>query len=65
MSPPASSGGLVVDRMAVSRWKGIRVEAMHELNREEVERLLEKVRATGASSLTTAEREFLDRMARS
>ena len=65
MAPPVASSGLVGDRMAVSRWKGIRVETMHELNREEVERLLEKVRASGASSLTTAEREFLDRMARS
>jgi hypothetical protein len=64
MSPPAASAGLVGDRMAVSRWKGIRVESLHELNREEVERLLEKVRDSGASSLSTAEREFLDRMAR-
>ncbi|HSG47229.1 MAG TPA: DUF6576 domain-containing protein, partial [Longimicrobiales bacterium] len=62
--PSASSSGLVGDRMAVSRWKGIRTEALHELNREEVERLMGKIKESGAGSLTTAEREFLDRMAR-
>jgi hypothetical protein len=40
------------------------VEALHELNREEVERLLGKIKESGAGSLTPAEREFLDRMAR-
>jgi hypothetical protein len=53
----------VGDRVAVSRWKGISMSSLHELNREEVERLLAKVKADGASSLTPSEREFLDRMA--
>ena len=57
------SGGFVGDRVAVARWKGISVGSLHELNREEVERLLAKVKADGASSLTPSEREFLDRMA--
>lgn len=59
-----SSKGIVGDRMAVARWKGISVDSLHELNREEVERLLAKVGDRGAASLTRSEREFLDRMAR-
>jgi rhomboid family protein len=62
MRPEASPGGFVGDRIALARWKGISVESLHELNREEVERLLEKVNANGASELTSPEREFLDRM---
>ena len=57
------SRGFVADRTAVARWKGISMDALHELNREEVERLLAKVRAAGPSALTDSEREFLDRMA--
>ena len=52
----------VSDRTAVNRWKGISLEGLHELNREEVVRLLAKVADGGAKSLTEAEREFLDRM---
>ena len=48
--------------MAVARWNGISVESLHELNREEVARLLEKAQSDGASSLTESERGFLDRM---
>ncbi len=59
---PQSSGG-VSDRIAVARWKGISMDGLHEINREEVERLLAKVDAEGSRSLTPAEREFLDRMA--
>jgi len=60
----ASPGGVVGDRIAVARWKGITVDSLHELNREEVERLLAKIGASGPSSLTASEREFLDRMAK-
>ncbi len=60
----ASPSGVVGDRMAMARWKGISVDSLHELNREEVERLLEKAAASGASSLTASERAFLDRMSR-
>jgi len=58
---PQSDG--LSDRAATARWKKIRVEGLHEINREEVERLLAKVAATGTRSLTQAERQFLDRMA--
>ncbi len=55
--------GFVGDRAAMARWKGISVESLHELNREEVQRLLDKVQAGGPGSLSDSEREFLDRMA--
>jgi membrane associated rhomboid family serine protease len=63
LRPQAVSRGIVGDRLAVARWKGISVESLHELNREEVKRLLTKAEADGAASLTRSEREFLDRMA--
>ena len=53
---------MVGDRLAAARWKGISVDGLHELNREEVVRLLSKVDADGAASLTVSERQFLDRM---
>lgn len=56
--------GLMGDRVAVARWKGIAVDSLHELNRGEVERLLAKVEREGPSSLAPPERDFLDRMAR-
>jgi len=62
MAPQTPSAPIVGERMALSRWKGIRVEGLHALNREEVERLLHKVDSSGAGSLTAAERAFLDRM---
>jgi membrane associated rhomboid family serine protease len=58
---PATPAGS--DRMALLRWRGISTAGLHQLNREEVERLLAKAEAGGATSLTQAEREFLDRMA--
>lgn len=49
------------DGGSVRRWKSIRLEDLHELNRDEVRRLLEKVEDSGAGSLTPDEREVLDR----
>lgn len=60
---PDNGRGFVGERISVARWKGISVESLHELNREEVERLLAKIKVDGAGSLTSSEREFLDRMA--
>jgi membrane associated rhomboid family serine protease len=59
---PGPKPGLGSDRSAAARWKGISMEGLHEINREEVVRLLAKVEAGGAPSLTQAERDFLDRM---
>lgn len=49
------------ERANLERWSRIPREAMHEVNRAEVDRLLEKVRTSGAGSLTPSERECLDR----
>lgn len=63
MESQTGASRFVGERTAVSRWKGIPLESLHELNREEVQRLLDKVAAGGPSSLSAAERGFLDRMA--
>jgi membrane associated rhomboid family serine protease len=63
MSPKSSGKGFVGERVALARWKGISVESLHELNRDEVKRLLDKVNKDGAGSLSAAESSFLDRMA--
>ena len=62
MRPDATSTGVVGDRIALARWKGISLQAMHELNRGEVERLIAKAERSGPASLSQSERDFLDRM---
>ena len=62
MTANQPSAGLS-EREALARWKAIPLAGIHEINREEVVRLLAKVEAQGARSLTPAERSFLDRMA--
>ena len=46
----------------IERWKRIRPDGLHPLNREELERLLQKIAAGQASALTPDERAYLDRM---
>lgn len=46
-----------------ARWQSIRREQIHPLNREEVDRILDKVSRMGPSSLTIDERATLDRFA--
>ncbi len=53
---------IVVDLEALERWKTIPRERLHEINREEVDKLLRKANESGARALTTDERAFLDRM---
>lgn len=43
------------------RWESIRLEDLHELNRDEVKRLLKKVAESGTGSLTPGEWASLDR----
>ena len=50
-------------REPLERWKAIRRDRLHELNREEVDALFEKITSSGAGSLSDEERSFLDRMA--
>jgi len=57
--------GKARDDGSVQRWKAIPVDTLHELNRQEVVQLLEKIDEEGAESLSREERRFLDRMAES
>jgi len=45
----------------VRRWGEIKREDMHPVNREELDRVLDKISAKGISSLTDDERAFLER----
>jgi membrane associated rhomboid family serine protease len=45
------------------RWREIRLDDLHPINRDEIVRLLKKVEQTGARSLTPEERATLDRFA--
>jgi membrane associated rhomboid family serine protease len=45
----------------MERWRRIRPDALHPVNREEYERVMAKVELTGVASLTADERAFLDR----
>jgi hypothetical protein len=46
---------------AADRWKRIRLEQLHPVNREEAERVLAKLETRGPHSLTADEQAFLDR----
>ncbi len=48
----------------MKRWESIPRDELHELNRMEVDRLLDKVREHGVKSLTAEERACLDRFSR-
>jgi len=52
---PRSSGA------DVERWRRVRLEQLHPINREEYERVMAKVQLAGAAALTPDERAFLDR----
>jgi membrane associated rhomboid family serine protease len=46
---------------AMDRWRRIKRDGLHEVNRDELDRILDKISASGIASLTPGEREFLDR----
>jgi hypothetical protein len=52
----------VLDLESRERWEALQLDRLHEVNREEVEKLLVRLRANGVRGLTTSERAFLDRM---
>ncbi len=62
-TPSGSAPGVLGDRAAMARWETIEVSGLHELNRDEVQQLLDRARVAGPRSLTPTERQFLDRMA--
>ena len=45
----------------LERWMNIPRETLHEVNRTELDRIIEKLRKWGPGTLTPGEREFLDR----
>lgn len=45
----------------LTRWSTIRREDLHEVNRDELDRILDKISAQGIGSLSKSDREFLDR----
>lgn len=53
----------VEDLEARERWESMDLGRLHEVNREEVEKLLTRIRATSIRTLTSHERAFLERMA--
>lgn len=48
-----------VGRDTLANWKHVDPKSVHEVNRDEVNRILDKISATGLSSLTPQERLFL------
>lgn len=54
---------IVRENEARHRWQNMALDRIHEINREEVVRLLAKVEATSVEALHPRERAFLDRMA--
>ncbi len=48
----------------VRRWANIQLEDLHEVNRDEVERLQGKIEELGVATLTLEERAFLNRFSR-
>ena len=44
------------------RWEGIDRARLHEINRSEVERILEKAQKDGVDALTQGERDYMERM---
>ncbi len=57
----ASQG--VQDQEDEEWWRHIRLERLHEVNREYVERLLRQIDGAGVETLNREERAFMERMA--
>ncbi|NIR43977.1 MAG: hypothetical protein GWN71_19625, partial [Gammaproteobacteria bacterium] len=58
MNPTRPSGG---PRADLARWRRIRRDQMHEVNRSELDRIMGKIESSGVGSLSPDERNFLDR----
>jgi hypothetical protein len=43
----------------VKNWEAIDMKSIHEVNRDEVNRILDKISASGVDSLSAQERTFL------
>jgi membrane associated rhomboid family serine protease len=51
----------VLPPVDASKWKNINREKLHEVNRAELDRILDKINTNGVNSLSANEREFLER----
>ena len=51
--------GPAASTVPIGDWKRVDLNKVHEANRDEVNRILDKINATGLNSLTTQERTFL------
>jgi membrane associated rhomboid family serine protease len=51
------------EKETLERWARIPVDQLHPVNREEHDRIREKITASGVRSLTALEREFMERFA--
>jgi hypothetical protein len=54
---------ILSDADNVRRWRAIRLDDLHSVNRDEIVRLLDKAQTLGTKSLTEEERATLDRFA--
>ena len=61
----ASVPSRVSGAQALDRWRSINPAQLHPVNREEYERVMAKLAAGGPTTLTPADREFLDRFSAS
>ncbi len=59
----ATLGAASPGRGELKRWRGVPVNRLHPLNREEFERILDKAESQGPASLSPQERGFMERMA--
>jgi hypothetical protein len=56
----AKQKGPRVSQTDLDRWSKIRRDELHEVNREELDRIMEKIEREGVGSVTQQERSFLD-----
>jgi hypothetical protein len=58
---PVARRSLETSGNAMARWSRIRREELHEVNRDELDRIMAKIEREGVGQLTPGEREFLER----
>jgi len=55
----AKLAGPAAESVSIGDWKGVKLDTVHELNRDEVQRILTKIEGQGERSLSSQERVFL------
>jgi len=59
--PSGTEATVQVSKADLDRWAKIDRDKLHEVNREELDRILQKIRTDGGGSLTDMERQFMNR----